>query len=77
MAILPLPVHISLFGRRRQTTSSSRRVVSAGHRIHVQVRGIHSHQRRRDHQSIRAGEYCYYARYYCVANVSTYSVYLI
>ena len=55
MAVLSLYVHVPLFGRRRQTTSPARRVVSAGHRIHVQVRGIYPHQRRRGYQSIRTG----------------------
>ena len=58
MAVLSLYVYVAIVGRRRLCTSSARRVVSAGHRIHVQVRGIYSHQRRRAHQSIRAGGNC-------------------
>ena len=54
MAVLSLHVFTPVAERRLVPGSPAHRVVPAGHRIHVQVRGLHTHQRRRTHQSIRA-----------------------
>ena len=55
MAVLSIHVHIPRSDRRRLSANSECRVVPTGQGIHVQVRGIHAHQRRRAHQSNRTG----------------------